>query len=45
MHQFPTRIRDQNNKSTIEKADIVVVSLPNLFPVLCSDIKCSNFGI
>ncbi len=39
LHQFPSRIRKDDDQRTIERADITVVSLPNLVPIMCSDIK------
>ncbi len=46
LHQFPSRIRTddtgKDNKQTIERADITVVSLPNLVPIMCSDIKIDD---
>ncbi len=50
LHEFPSRIRkmkknDEQEKDgrSIERSDITVVSLPNLVPIMCSDIKTSDF--
>ena len=40
LYQFPSRIRKDQS---IERSDITVVSLPNLVPIMCSDIKTTDY--
>ncbi len=42
-HQFPSRMRLKEKRTTIEKMDMTVVSMPTLTPLVCSDLKVNYY--